>query len=237
MTTPTNSNTTANEEVIQVEFKDWTRRLRMLTGLGLQNDEERRAFLISRCESWRDDLIKTSPVIRFMLQHLSVIPPRIQQNSSDQKLPIPIRCEPCHPILAAGQFSPNEGGQIRLCSDRLISSQHTSDVLTHELIHAWDDRKFNLDWTNARHIACTEIRANALSGDCRWTRELDRHIWSFANQRQMCARRRASLSLSQHPIIRDQFDDDLKARQVANKVVDEVWESCWNDTRPFDEIY
>lgn len=82
-----------------------------------------------------------------------------------------------------------------------------------------------------------QIRANALSGDCRWTRELDRHIWSFAGQRQMCARRRAALSLSQHPSLRDRFADEGSAREAAGKVIDEVWESCWNDSRPFDEIY
>ncbi|KAH9816690.1 putative mitochondrial inner membrane protease atp23 [Melampsora americana] len=232
------TNNQQDDDVVQDQFSDWTRRLRMLTGLGLQNDEERRAFLISRCESWRDNLIETSPVIRFMLQHISVIPSRSGSESQVNRFPIPIRCEPCAPVLAGGQFSPAQGGQIRLCSDRLSSRQHASDVLTHELIHAWDDRQFGIDWSNARHIACTEIRANALSGDCRWTRELDRHIWSFAAQRQNCARRRAALSLSQHPSLRERFGDDPEAlRQAANRVVDEVWESCWNDTRPFDEIY
>lgn len=201
-----------------------------------------------------------------MLQHISVLPPRPGSSSSTAgRLPIPITCEPCAPVLAGGQFSPHEGGRIRLCSDRLHSRQHASDVLTHELVHAWDDRHFDMDWKNVRHIACTEvshrftsrssssffffaklihlgllpaqIRANALSGDCRWTRELDRHIWSFAGQRQMCARRRAALSLSQHPSLRDRFADEGSAREAAGKVIDEVWESCWNDSRPFDEIY
>lgn len=93
-----------------------------------------------------------------MLQHISVLPPRPGSSSSTAgRLPIPITCEPCAPVLAGGQFSPHEGGRIRLCSDRLHSRQHASDVLTHELVHAWDDRHFDMDWKNVRHIACTEV--------------------------------------------------------------------------------
>jgi inner membrane protease ATP23 len=29
----------------------------------------------------------------------------------------------------------------------------------------------------------------------------------------------------------------IKDEAHAKKVVNEVWESCFNDTRPFDEIY
>lgn len=47
-------------------------------------------------------------------------------------------------------------------------------------------------------------------------------------QHQACVRRRALLSLRSHP----GCPDDATAERVVN----EVWESCFADTRPFDEV-
>ena len=41
-------------------------------------------------------------------------------------------------------------------------------------------------------------------------------------------RRRAILSVTANPI--------CKSREEAELVVNQVWESCWPDTRPFDEV-
>ena len=46
---------------------------------------------------------------------------------------------------------------------------------------------------------------------------------------QACAKRRAILSVEANPHCPD--------KQAAERAVDEVWESCMQDTRPFDEIY
>lgn len=45
---------------------------------------------------------------------------------------------------------------------------------------------------------------------------------------QDCVRRRAVLSVQSNPACPD--------REAAVKAVNEVWESCSNDTRPFDEV-
>lgn len=39
-------------------------------------------------------------------------------------------------------------------------------------------------------------------------------------------RRRAALSIL----------DKAGSKEAADKAVDEVWKSCWNDTRPFDDV-
>ena len=49
------------------------------------------------------------------------------------------------------------------------------------------------------------------------------------NQHQNCVRRRAVQSVMSRP----QCKDEAHAVQAVN----EVWESCFRDTRPFDEIY
>nr|XP_031859963.1 mitochondrial inner membrane protease ATP23 [Kwoniella shandongensis]KAA5527035.1 mitochondrial inner membrane protease ATP23 [Kwoniella shandongensis] len=73
------------------------------------------------------------------------------------------------------------------------------------------------------------IRAANLSGDCRWTREVKRGFYAFNKQHQACVKRRAILSVLANPA--------CTSPDMAEKAVNEVWESCFADTRPFDEIY
>ncbi|KAF9218147.1 hypothetical protein BS17DRAFT_791991, partial [Gyrodon lividus] len=142
--------------------------------------------------------------------------------------PVPpsnIVCAPCDPTRSGG-FHP--AGAIVLCQGHFGDKKHMEDTLTHELIHMYDHCKFNIDWHNLRHHACSEIRANSLSGDCRYMRELGRGYVSFSKQHQACVRRRAILSVRANPKCPDEA--------AAERAVNEVWESCFNDTRPFDEV-
>ncbi len=45
---------------------------------------------------------------------------------------------------------------------------------------------------------------------------------------QECVRRRAVLSVRANPVCPDEA--------AAERAVNEVWDSCFNDTRPFDEV-
>lgn len=138
-----------------------------------------------------------------------------------------IRCLPCNKYQSGG-FSPSHG--ILLCQNRLLSRKHTEDTLAHEMIHMYDHLRFDVDWMDLRHHACSEIRASSLSGECRWTREaFGRGVWDFTKHHQDCVRRRATLSVRGHP----KCKDDVHAAKTVNQVFD----SCFTDTRPFDEIY
>lgn len=99
------------------------------------------------------------------------------------------------------------------------------------MVHAWDHLRFKVDWESSlRHAACAEIRASSLSGECRFMREfVTRGQWKLTQQHQECVRRRAVLSVRGRPFCKDDVE--------AVKAVNEVWESCFSDTRPFDEIY
>jgi hypothetical protein len=46
---------------------------------------------------------------------------------------------------------------------------------------------------------------------------------------QACVRRRAAISVAANPACPD--------IPTAERVVNEVWDSCFNDTRPFDEVW
>ncbi|GAA6057821.1 hypothetical protein JCM3770_004292 [Rhodotorula araucariae] len=198
-------------------------------------DRQRDAADCRRCEKWRDELARESPIVRFLLQHISLLPPPpgskmpTPEQSATPHLPIPITCSPCPPTMAGG-FSSELG--ILLCQNRFMSRKHMEDALAHELVHAWDERRFKPKgkWgEDLRAHACTEIRAENLSGDCRFGREFTRRNWHFTKQHQACVRRRAILSVAANP--------NCKSPEEAERVVNEVFESCWPDTRPFDEIY
>jgi mitochondrial inner membrane protease ATP23 len=54
-------------------------------------------------------------------------------------------------------------------------------------------------------------------------------ILHLSKGHQNCVRRRATLSVRANP--------KCKSDEEAARVVNEVFDSCFNDTRPFDEIY
>lgn len=102
------------------------------------------------------------PIVRFMLQHVALLPPTtpLSPNAPDAtpELPLPIACRACPPTHAGG-FSPSLG--ILLCQNRMMSKSHMEDALTHELVHAWDGRRFAVrgEWgEDLRAHACTEVR-------------------------------------------------------------------------------
>ena len=112
-----------------------------------------------------------------------------------------------------------------------IASVRPADDSILEMVHAYDHLRFKVKWSDdLRHAACTEIRASSLSGECRFMREfLTRGQWKLTQQHQECVRRRATLSVRSRPGCKD----DVHAARIVN----EVWDSCFADTRPFDEIY
>ena len=129
----------------------------------------------------------------------------------------------------AGGFYPPEN-RIDLFADQLASKQHAQDTIVHELIHAFDQCTARVDWTNCLHLACSEVRAASLSGDCKLTREMKRgYLMHFFKHHQQCVYRRAVLSLKQSP----HCGND----NVPHESVMAVWDSCFADTAPFDEIY
>lgn len=72
-----------------------------------------------------------------------------------------------------------------------------------------------------------------LSGECRWWRwskeARSRGDYTIAGQFQNCVRERATMSMMARPAVKD--------AEHAAAIVNSVWDSCFADTRPFDEIY
>ena len=182
------------------------------------------------CESHRDFLFSYSPIIRFMQDNITKLGGDLNKNN--------VRCRTCKTEMYGGFAKGMQGGfdkdmGIVMCAQYLDSRSKTEDVLAHEMVHAYDHLRFNVDWNNPKHQACTEIRASNLSGECRWANEFfGNGQFKFNMHHQDCVRKRAVLSLMARPQFQGE-GGDLKAVRAVN----EVWESCFADTRPFDEIF
>jgi len=119
-------------------------------------------------------------------------------------------------------------------------------AVAHELVHAYDSCRAKVDPNDCKHIACTEVRAANLSGDCDFGPELGRvgpgrlFLSGLAAHQQSCVRRRAQLSLSMHPKCISQsstrqggsspkgLDDEAVVKTVAS-----VFDACYTDWAPF----
>ncbi|ANZ74443.1 BA75_00499T0 [Komagataella pastoris] len=210
-------------------FNWWRRTLSYKTGLGLTQEEKvkyendlklkKSKDDCTRCYEYRDWMLRYSPTVKFLMDQISQAGGQISAKD--------IVCDECDDLKGGG-FHPEIG--ILICQNRLIDKWHLEDIVSHELIHAYDNTKFKVDWFNLRHHACSEIRASSLSGECRIMQQFWRSsISRFNSGHQDCVRRRAVLSLQANP--------NCKDKDQAQSIVDEVFESCFNDTRPFEMIY
>jgi mitochondrial inner membrane protease ATP23 len=88
--------------------------------------------------------------------------------------------------------------------ESFLTQDEWTRAVTHELVHAFDACRVKLEPQNCSHIACTEVRAANLSGDCDFGVELARltpvrlAAQGLSGHQQACVRRRAELSLSMH---------------------------------------
>jgi len=128
---------------------------------------------------------------------------------------------------ALGNFDVSDN-TIKLCGDQLRTQGDTNLTMAHELIHAFDDCRAYVDWTNIDHHACSEIRAANLSGDCKMMQEFMRGNLRIKKQHQVCVQRRAVLSVSMNPCCPN--------KEAAEAAVDKVWKQCYADVAPFDRV-
>ncbi|XP_032361116.1 mitochondrial inner membrane protease ATP23 homolog [Etheostoma spectabile] len=135
-------------------------------------------------------------------------------------------CEDCDGTVSGGFDA--ESSQIVLCQNNIHQQSHMNRVVTHELIHAFDHCRAHVDWfNNFRHLACSEIRAANLSGDCSFSNEVSRFNFGLKEHHQECVRGRALRSILAVRKI---------SREEAEKIVDEVFHTCFNDHEPFGRI-
>jgi inner membrane protease ATP23 len=113
-------------------------------------------------------------------------------------------------------------GSIVLLEDMLVERDDVERALRHELVHAFDDARGQIEPTNCYHQACSEVRAARLSGDCFIREELRRGRVGASSGRD-CVMRRAALAVEASPL----------CRGFGTRAVEVVMPRCYRDFEPF----
>ena len=119
--------------------------------------------------------------------------------------------------------------QIVVYPNGIHSSNELCSIIQHELIHAFDYCRNRMDFRNLQHLACTEIRAAALSDECSIFHHISKstHPYRWKNQHKPCVRHRAQQSIS---AIARLANEDIE------KLINDIFTRCYNDTNPFDDM-
>jgi inner membrane protease ATP23 len=114
--------------------------------------------------------------------------------------------------------------EVVICQQYMESELMTHRTMHHELIHAIDMCRTKMDpLRNCIHMACTEIRAENLSGECAYANELP-YMKTFKGHGKECVRRRAIQSVRANP----------NCTSRASDYVDAAMERCFQDVYPYD---
>lgn len=177
--------------------------------------------MASRCEEMREKALKSSKAQK-LIEEMEAMGCKVPLNSF-------FVCKPCNnPGIAGGYVTdPGEKSHVVLCEDNVEKFRLGQDMITrtvvHELIHAFDHCRAQMDWKNCLHVACSEVRASHLSGDCSFINEFNRSQFGIAGQGEKCVRRRAELSVSGHE----------QCKNIAKDAIDAVFTPCFADRTPF----
>jgi inner membrane protease ATP23 len=53
---------------------------------------------------------------------------------------------------------------VVICENKIENKVLVRDTMLHEGVHAFDDCRANVDWSNCVHHACSEVRLNHPAG-------------------------------------------------------------------------
>lgn len=182
----------------------------------------------SRCEKFLDKALKYNYVtfVRDKMHELGCDTTKSENFS--------FSCQPCGTENVIGYFKGTGAGDkgVVICSDNVekfnIPAEHVQRTVLHELIHAYDTCRAKVDCNDCQHLACTEVRAALLSGDCDMVNELQRRNFNVQGQGAVCVKRRAEISVAAHPNC---------SGDKAKQAVEAVFQACYSDTAPFEQKF
>ena len=181
---------------------------------------------MQKCRSLTATSLRSSPRVSMLLSKLAA-----------QGCPTRAESIVCEDVFGAAPV----GGAFDSVSSQIIMNprvppahMNQSDwtrAITHELVHAFDACRVSLEPDSCAHLACTEIRASNLSGECDFMAEVGRAplqlvAGGLGAAQQRCVRRRAEVSVAGFPPCSREKGD-------AERAVASVWQLCYKDTAPF----
>lgn len=130
-------------------------------------------------------------------------------------------CKICEESLTGHYL--NKDKKVVLCANS-ITDDEFDFTITHELVHVFDDARAELNFNDPQHIACSEIRATNLSGECRPSK-----FYQFRNRTNKymeCVKSRATEAVFMNKRLN-------LTQETAKEVVEGVWDVCYYDYEPF----
>jgi len=128
-------------------------------------------------------------------------------------------------VMHRAGYSPKHH-KVWMCGNHFWNPFEFRRVLTHELIHAFDFARAKIEEDNLDHIACTEIRAWNLSGECDlWTKWMTYLGEDMINQKQRCIKEYTQASMHE--------GEKPATAQEKNEAIERVFMRCFKDHWPF----
>ena len=169
---------------------------------------------VGRCERLVVEAVEGSPLVHLLLGGLA-------RAGCPLALPRHVACEPLGPGLLGG-FD-RRSNQVVVCSEKCRTAEVVEQILAHELVHLYDQCVARVDWSDLRHLACSEVRAANLA-HCRGA--LSGALGDGAalwGGHRACVRGRAARSVAAVGGV---------GREVAGEAVAAVFEQCYADLEP-----
>merc|ERR1711971_237910 len=109
---------------------------------------------VARCENLVLEAVQSSPLVCSLVSALN-------RAGCAFSIARHVACEPLPPGMLGG-FD-KDLNQVVICSDKCWDLEKVTQILSHELVHMFDDCTARVDWTNLHHLACSEVRAANLA--------------------------------------------------------------------------
>jgi len=175
--------------------------------------EKTDGFIHKRCQKLANKACEKDDVVNALFIGMKELGCEI--NFDSKKL----SCEPCTSKMF-GAFD-TEKKEIIICENNIWTQTRMNEVMKSEIIHAYDVARVKFDKENLNHLACTSIRVANLSGKCLYK------AFFIKDYKPACVRNYA---------IKNMMCSKSISEEEASKVIDTVFDDCYNDYAPFQEM-
>jgi len=169
---------------------------------------------VTRCESLVLEAVNSNPLVKTLISALN-------RAGCEFSTVRHIACEPLPPGMLGG-FD-KDLNQVVICSNKCQDLNKVTQILSHELVHMFDDCSTKIDWTDLRHLACSEVRAANLAHCLGPLSGFMRDGAPLLDGHAACVKAKASRSV--------QLVGKVSKGQ-AESVVEQVFDKCYLDLEP-----
>jgi inner membrane protease ATP23 len=212
------------EEIAEVQNKIISSKI----GIDAMTTAEKAKYVneYTKCERIKHDTL-ASRKVRFLFNSLAEMGNVIY---APEKFVQCVHCD--EPLNAFALVTPENKSVIGICQNFIRDQTTTQNAVAHELLHIYDQSRAYADLNNCIHVACMEVRAAALSGECAKQREEERGaLRPFLVEPghfKRCVWRKAMGSVKFQPLCSEP--------EVCEKAMQLSFERCFADQAPFYSI-